>query len=75
MTVEEAIDILQRLVKSELQLSDEDRSLNCDELLAIQVLYDYAKYLELVTTISNGIRRKKWELKDQLTQSSGQTEK
>lgn len=46
MTVEEAKKILADLFSRELKEFWEDMSLGCDELVAMQVMADYIRYLE-----------------------------
>lgn len=46
MTVEEAKVILTDLFKREMKECYEDMVLGCDELVALQVMADYIKYLE-----------------------------
>ena len=46
LSISEAIEIINDLFKRELETPYEERSLGTDEMLAIQVLYDYIKHLE-----------------------------
>ena len=46
LSVEKAISILDELFESELKACIEDQRLLNSELVAIQTLYDYVKFLE-----------------------------